>query len=148
MREMDMDMCNTLSSPEGLQDWHTDFDGWECRFNASVRLSRSHSKRQENDQERCQNCSKEQKTQNTHETQPSLENFVKTQPSTEKPTLHEFIVNGLLIAKKRKENKNKTDFLSIFKGNEDFTHYDYVLLTTVKENGRKHFYKYTLRSKI
>ncbi|XP_063371274.1 uncharacterized protein LOC134659539 [Cydia amplana] len=149
---MDLDICNMLTSPEGLQDWFTEFDGWVCRFNASFRLSRSLPRLHENaDQaQKCQNCAKEQNTENKHEMQPSSENIiVKTQPSTENPTFHELIVNGLLIAQKRKDKiKNKTDFLNIFKGNDDFTHYDYVLLSNVKENGRKHFYKYILRSKI
>ncbi|XP_061726109.1 uncharacterized protein LOC133531739 [Cydia pomonella] len=153
MCEMDLDICNILTSPEGLQDWFTEFDGWVCRFNASVTLTRSHSNRLGNatQAQKCQNCAKEQKIENALEqTQPSSENrIVKTRPSTENLTLHELIVNGLLIAQKRKDRIiKKTDFLNIFKGNEDFTHYDYVLLSTVMENGRKHFYKYILRSKI
>ncbi|XP_063543978.1 uncharacterized protein LOC134752271 [Cydia strobilella] len=149
MREMDFDICNMLTPPEGLQDWFTEFDGWIC--NASLSLSRSLPKLHENAKQaqKCNNCAKEQKTKNKHETQPSSETgIVKTQSSTENPTLDELIVNGLLIIQKRKEMRNKTDFLNIFKGNEDFTHYDYVLLSTVRENGRKHFFKYILRSKI
>ncbi|XP_063390734.1 uncharacterized protein LOC134676291 [Cydia fagiglandana] len=150
MREMELDIYNMLTSPEGLQYWFTEFDGWVCRFNASFSLSRSLPNLHENAShtQKCQNCAKEQ-TENKHETRPSSENgIVETQPSTENQTLHEFIVNGLLIAQKKDKIRNNTDFLNIFKGNDDFTHYDYVLLSTVKENGRKHYFKYILRSKI